>query len=350
MKKIVIIGPNVGMGGVERASSNIANIFVELGHDVTYIALIPEVPFFQLNAKYIEPSNFNSTSMHLMKTLKYIRMEITDIQPDAILCYTKFYAALANLALLFTRYQIYVTERSSPFYKWPQKIEWVCRFSFYLKKVKGVISQTTIASAHHKKYYGKTRYTVIPNAVREIKNYSYIAREKIILAVGRFHDDCKGFDLLVKAFNLLNDREWRLVFAGGTQKEGQYLLDLTQEDKKSKIDFLGAVKDMDMLYARAGIFVMPSRSEGFPNALAEALVAGCCCVSFDFVAGPRDLIEDGVNGVLVEANNIRKLVAEIDDLILNTNKRNLLQIQAKMVSEKLNPIVIAKSYIDFLLK
>lgn len=46
MKKIVIIGPNAGMGGVERASTNIANGLMELGQDVTFIALIPEEPFF----------------------------------------------------------------------------------------------------------------------------------------------------------------------------------------------------------------------------------------------------------------------------------------------------------------
>lgn len=348
MKKIVVIGPNAGMGGVERASTNIANGFVELGHDVTYIALIPEEPFFQLKSKYIEPSGFNNTSMDLIKTLMYIRKEVSDIQPDAILCYTKFYAALTNVALLFTRYQIHVTERSSPLYPWPKRIEQFCRFSFSIKKVKGVISQTTIASEYHQKYYGKTRFIVIPNAVREIKSYPEIKREKIILAVGRFHDDCKGFDLLVEAFNLLNDSEWRLVFAGGTQEEGKYLLDLAQDDKKFKIEFLGAVKEMDMLYARAGIFVMPSRSEGFPNALAEALVAGCCCVSFDFIAGPKDLIEDGVNGVLVEAENYMMLGEKLSELVINKKERELYGIYAELTKIKLENLKISEMYLNFI--
>jgi glycosyltransferase involved in cell wall biosynthesis len=59
------------------------------------------------------------------------------------------------------------------------------------------------------------------------------------------------------------------------------LITLLDDGSTENDNRLGAVKDMDYLYARAGIFVMPSRSEGFPNALAEALVAGCCCVSFD---------------------------------------------------------------------
>ncbi|WP_445717622.1 glycosyltransferase [Flavobacterium sp.] len=349
MKRIVVIGPNVGMGGVERASTNISNSLTELGHDVTYLALIPKHPFFKLKSKYVEPIDFNSKSMDFIKTLKYIRQQIHIIKPDAILCYTKFYAAISNLALLFTEYQVYVTERSSPLYIWPKKVEMFCKLSFKLKKVKGVISQTTIASQYHKEYYGKTKYTVIPNSVRDIKIYQNVKREKFILAVGRFNDDCKGFDLLVKAFNLVKDNEWCLFFAGGTQEDGQYLLDLALDHKKSKIVFLGAVKDMDYLYARAGIFVMPSRSEGFPNALAEALVAGCCCVSFDFIAGPRDLISNGVNGLLVEPENISELSRTIDLLIDDSEIRSYYSLNAQNARIKLDSSHIANRMVEFLI-
>lgn len=349
MKKIVVIGPNAGMGGVERASTNIANGFLSLGHDVTYISLIPESPFFKLNSKYIEPNGFNLYSINFYKTFKYIRKQIHTINPDAILCFTKFYAALSNLALLFTKYQIYVTERSSPLYKWPIKIELFCKIAFKIKKVKGVISQTSIASVYHKKYYGKTKYTVIPNVVRDIKIFPEIERQKIILAVGRFHDDCKGFDLLVKAFNRIQNTEWRLVFAGGTREEGKYLLDLANENMKSRIDFLGAVKNIDMLYAKAGIFVMPSRSEGFPNALAEALVAGCCCVSFDFVAGPRDLIEDGFNGVLIEAQNYVKLEEKLSELVNDKVSRDLYGFRARMIKNTLEYTKISEMHLNFII-
>ncbi|MGK0639163.1 glycosyltransferase [Schleiferia thermophila] len=349
MKKIVVIGPNAGMGGVERASVNIANGFVEFGNEVTYIALIPKSPFFELKSKYIEPNGFNNGSMDLIKTLRYIRKHVIDIKPDAILCFTKFYAAIANMALIFSRYKIYVTERSSPLYKWPEKIEWFCRLSFSLKKVNGVISQTSIASEFHKKYYGNTKYTIIPNAIREIKLYPYVKREKIILAVGRFQDTCKGFDLLVKAFNGVSNDEWRLVFAGGTREEGKYLLDFANENKKSMIDFIGPVKDIDLLYARAGIFVMPSRSEGYPNALAEALIAGCCCISFDFTAGARDLIKDGFNGVLIEPENYVKLGEVLSELIVNKNKRELYSSNARLIKNNLDYSKIIQSYLKFIL-
>jgi GalNAc-alpha-(1->4)-GalNAc-alpha-(1->3)-diNAcBac-PP-undecaprenol alpha-1,4-N-acetyl-D-galactosaminyltransferase len=346
--KIVIIGPNVGMGGVERASSNIANGLQNAGHEVTYLALIPEKHFFDLHTNYVEPIGFNENKMSLFKTLCYIRKNIKNLQPDKIIAFTKFYSSIANAAIFFTKYNIIVTERSSPLYQWPKKIELFSKVSFLFKKAGGVISQTAIASKYHKNLYGKTRYAIIPNVVRQIELYPEIKRENIILAVGRFHDDCKGFDLLVKAFNLLEDKSWRLVFVGGTKDEGQYLLDMATPAARLNIDFLGSVKNMDKIYAKAGIFVMPSRSEGFPNALAEAMAAGCCCISFDFIAGPRDLIDHNQTGLIVENGNIAALSKTIDELISKPEIRIKFEKASTVTRSRFCEDTIIKKYIDFL--
>lgn len=346
--KILIIGPNVGVGGVERASSNLANGLKKEGHDVVYLALIPEVHFFKLDTKYIEPVGFNETKMDFLKTTKYIRKNVKKFNPDHIITFTKFYAALANFALIFTKFQIYVTERSSPLYVWPKHIESFCKISFRLKKPAGIISQTSIASEYHKKYYGNNKYIVIPNVVREIKSYPEIQRENIILAVGRFQDSCKGFDLLVQAFNLVEDKTWRLLFAGGNAEDGEYLLELANPEKAKRIEFLGMVSDMDLVYARAGMFVMPSRSEGYPNALAEANAAGCACISFDFIAGPRDIVDDNINGLIVEAENIVLLAEAIDRLIIDNDLRKKFQRNATEKNMLLNNQVIIGKHLKFL--
>lgn len=346
--KIVVIGPNVGMGGVERASSNIANGLEDSGEEVVYLALIPEDQFFELRTSYIEPKDFNRTKMDFIKTIKFIRDHVNEIKPDKIIAFTKFYAALANFALLFSRYKVIITERSSPLYIWPKQVEIFCRMSFALKKPSGVISQTSIASQYHKKLYGSTKYTVIPNAVRKLKLYPEVNRENTILAVGRFNDSCKGFDLLVEAFNLLENKSWRLVFAGGSREEGQYLLEVAKPEVRSRMDFLGSVKDTDTIYSKAGIFAMPSRSEGFPNALAEAMVAGCPCISFDFVAGPKDLIDNDVNGILIEKEDVAKLAKGLDELISNPEKRKEIAHKALEIEKKLNITKITQEYKKFL--
>jgi len=351
LKRVLIVGPNIGLGGVERASCNLANALCSEQFDVRYLGLIPEPKFYSLNNKirYIEPGNFNKKKLNFIKTLRYIRKEVFQYDPTVIIVFTKFYAALTNLALWMSSYKIILTERSSPLYKWPLKIEFLCRFSFGFKSPSKVISQTNIAASYHRKYYTKSKVKVIPNALRPIQQYPDLSRKNWILAVGRFHDDCKGFDRLIRAFNIIQNKTWRLVFAGGTQAEGQYLLKLTKDKTTaSRIDFLGKVKDIDKIYAQSGVFVMPSRSEGFPNALCEAMSAGCACISFDFIAGPKDIIKNSFDGVLVENGNINELAQEIDNLILDEEKRLELGYNARLISKRLSYERVASQYIDYI--
>lgn len=349
MKDIVIIGPNVGMGGVERASSNLANGFVEEGLQVTYLSLIPKEKFYELKSDYIEPLGFNMKKMDFFKTMSFVRKTISQLNPSSIIVFTKFYGALVNLALFGTKHRIIITERSSPFYVWPQKIEMICKFSFRMRKPHGVISQTLIASEHHKKYYGKTNYVIIPNALRKVTVYPNVKRKKWILAVGRLQDPCKGFDLLVNVFNHLKNVDWELVFVGGNEMEGNYLIELAKDETiKKRIVFLGKISEIDKIYAQAGIFVMPSRTEGFPNALLEAMGAGCCCVSFDFIAGPRDIINDGVDGLIVPKEDIKLMAKAIDDLIESPKKRLLFESKAVSVVERFNEKRIVKLHLQFI--
>ena len=105
---------------------------------------------------------------------------------------------------------------------------------------------------------------------------------------------------------------------------------------------------MDKIYAKAGIFVMPSRSEGFPNALAEAMAAGCCCISFDFIAGPRDLIDHNQTGLIVENGNIEALSKTIDELISKPEIRIKFEKASTVTRSRFCEGTIIKKYIDFL--
>jgi glycosyltransferase involved in cell wall biosynthesis len=178
--------------------------------------------------------------------------------------------------------------------------------------------------------------------------YPEIERNNIILAVGRLGDHLKGFDLLIESFSFMKNKTWELHIAGG-DKNGQELKKLaTKLGVLDRITFLGKVQNIDIVYASAGIFVIPSRSEGFPNALAEAMGAGCCCVAFDFVAGPRDMIQHNRSGIIVDSGNMKKLALAIDELIDNPQRRLKLGQEATKINVKLSPKVISNEMIEFL--
>lgn len=351
-KHICIIGPSLKMGGIERASCNLANSLDDLNCKVSYIAIFKQTKFFSLNKtiSFIEPGSFNEKNLSIFKTIFWLRKMVKKSNPDAVIVFNKFYSAIALLSLSSLKaLPIFISERSSPFFKWESKIDLFNKLIFYLIPPSGVIAQTNIAAkfqAHsHKK---GMKIEVIPNALREIESFPKNIKNNYVLAVGRFNDPNKGFDRLISAFAGVQRKDWVLVFAGGNE-DGEYLKN--QAISLGIIDrvlFLGKIKNIDEVYSKAKIFVMPSRSEGFPNALCEAMAAGLACISFDFVAGPSDIIENHVNGILVENGNIEALTEAIENLIEDEPKRVKLGNNAIKIKEKLKKEVIGKQILKFI--
>jgi len=351
MKKICVIGPCLKMGGIERSSCNFANSLNEHGNEVTYIAIFNQPKFFKLDTgiRFKEPLDFNKKSLSLLKTVFWLRKTLKKEKPDSIFVLNKFYSAIVLLAVAFLRFPVYISERSSPFFKWDKKINFFNHVIFRIFPPTGVVAQTSIAMKIQQKFHRKkVKFKVIPNAVRKIKYYN-VVKKNHILAVGRFNDPNKGFDRLVEAFSKIRNKEWQLVFAGGDE-DGNYL---KQQAKKlgvlERIIFLGKVKEIDKVYAESKIFVIPSRSEGFPNALCEAMAAGLACISFDFHAGPKDIILHNNNGLLVENNDIEALSQSIDELITDENKRKHLASNALLIRDRLDNVKIGNELTTFLL-
>ncbi len=350
--KVCIVGPGLKMGGMERASVNLANSLHLENHDVTYVSLFRQEHFFKLNEHIvlIEPNGFNSNSLSLIKTIIWLRSIVKKLNPDCILVFNKLYGAITCLSLIWSGFKVFISERSSPFYQWPKSQQLIINFIFTFVKPYGVISQTNIAKENQIKYFGSNvKIEVIPNALRNVQIYSGINRQKIILAVGRLNDPLKGFDRLLRAFAMTNGKDWVLQIAGGDDKDDPSLDKIiTEENLGGRIQFLGKVKDIDRVFATASIFVIPSRSEGFPNALCEAMASGLACISYDFIAGPRDIIEHNENGILVEDGNITLLAAQMQKLMENETERLRLGANATLISQKFSGKIISKKISIFL--
>ncbi|MDT0294062.1 glycosyltransferase [Mesonia ostreae] len=348
--KILIVAPCLAMGGMERASVNTAQAFNEKGVEVIFISLFKKTHFFKLDngIQLEEPVGFNSNKLSLLKSIRWIKRLLSDHKPCRVLVFSKFYGAITALAMIGNKTPLYISERSSPLFVWRQPMNLINSTAFKLRPPKGIIAQTSIAAQYQKKYFKKSQVQVIPNILREVSIYPEIERKKVILAVGRLGDYLKGFDLLIESFALLKDKNWELHIAGGDEN-GQEVKTLASKlGVIHRIKFLGKVKDIDKIYAYASIFVIPSRSEGFPNALAEAMAAGCLCIAFDFIAGPRDMINSGENGIIVEDRNVKALAEAIDLLILQPEKRQILSNNAKEIRKHLNRNIIADKILSFL--
>lgn len=172
-------------------------------------------------------------------------------------------------------------------------------------------SPTVIDHLRRRAHIPASRLKLIPGGVdvRRFADARPIDREGIgvpadaplLLWVGRF-DPVKGLDELVEAVNRLNDPQVYLVLAGEGCYERAVRERVAELGLGDRVRFLGRREDVPALLAAADLFVFPSRTEGLPNALLEAMAAAKPIVTTD-VPGCGDLITDGQTGLLAPARN-----------------------------------------------
>lgn len=157
-------------------------------------------------------------------------------------------------------------------------------------------------------------------------------RTKVVLAVGRLVDQ-KGFDLLLNSWGLLtsNDKNNFILKIVG---DGDSRIDLEKKIKDNKltnVELHPFSKNIDRYYREADLYVMSSRFEGLPMVLIEASYFGLPIVSFDCVTGPSDIIENGVNGYLVEPFNCLSMADKIKEIITDENKISLMSENSRKI-------------------
>ena len=123
-----------------------------------------------------------------------------------------------------------------------------------------------------------------------------------MISVGRLIDT-KNYDQLIAIFSRINNPSWKLVIVGGDalkQHNSEKLQkQINGSEMQDRIELAGTQKDINSYLLKAKIFAFTSSSEGFPNAIGEALAAGLPVVAYDCIAGPSDMIRDGENGYLI---------------------------------------------------
>ena len=171
---------------------------------------------------------------------------------------------------------------------------------------------------------------VIPNPLPAISGQRSSLIGKRVIAVGRYAHE-KGIDLLLQAWSLVEKQcpDWRLdVYGAGDAKPYQKLAaELKLDNMRYALN--GPTKDISQEYLHSSIFALSSRFEGFGMAILEAMSHGLAVVSFDCPCGPKSIIADGINGVLVENGNPTKLAQSIIQLIKAEDLRRALATKAR---------------------
>lgn len=202
-------------------------------------------------------------------------------------------------------------------------------FLSYVRGFDGLIALTN-RDAKDWSSYNNNVY-VIPNPVPCLPlEAASVGNNKRIICVGRLHKQ-KGFDLLIRAFSLISDKcqEWKIdIYGEGGEKSALEDLILLL-NLEGRIVINAPTENIHEEYLKSGFLVLSSRYEGFGMVLLEAMSCGLPCVSFDCPYGPNEIIEDGVNGFLVENGNINKLAECILLMIKNEKRRTEMGVAAR---------------------
>jgi glycosyltransferase involved in cell wall biosynthesis len=185
--------------------------------------------------------------------------------------------------------------------------------------------------------------TTIPNIVLSPGSNGAIRRNEI-LAMGRLWN-VKGFDLLLAAWSVASPKlpNWSLRIVGDGQLREQLVRLAGDLGIEHRVTFAPFSDDPYSMYSECGIFVLSSRFEGLPFVLIEAMTCGAPCISFDCPNGPREVIRNGVNGLLVPAESVDALASAIVKLGESPMLRHRIGNAARSVSKKYTePLVAAR--------
>lgn len=146
---------------------------------------------------------------------------------------------------------------------------------------------------------------VIPNIV-DVKNTTYSQQtNKTAIFAGRFTYP-KGLERMLEAWKIVVSKrnDWTLRLVGEGEQKNQLIKQCEELGITDNVEFVPATKEVAKEYTNSSLFLFSSRYEGFGLVLVEAMQCGVPCISFDCPYGPSDIIDDGVNGCLIENGDV----------------------------------------------
>ena len=324
--KILLLLHSLSAGGAERAACTLANVWANRGREVTIVTLAPvSADFYPLDRRVVRVSlHLAGDSRHALhglwqnvRRVLALRRLLRRLQPHVALAMMSTPNVLLALASLWLpALRTIGSERCYPPHAPLGRLWHVLRRNLY-GQLSAVVALTGECAHWIETRTSASRVVVIPNAIAwplpdnpPRRNLARLCRSqrKLLLAVGRL-EPVKHFDALIGAFVRLADAfpDWDLVILGEGPERAHLAATINRMGLTQRVAMPGVAGNIAQWYGQADLFALTSLSEGFPNVLAEAMAHGVPVVSVDCDTGPRDIVRDGIDGLLVPPNDTAAL-------------------------------------------
>lgn len=344
--RIVLAISSLGGGGAERVMAWLASALAAHGHTVTLLTkygldkdsydLGPSVMRHRMiYHRYLD----SSTASEFINAARWGRLLRTYCHPskaDVVLSFCHDINISCLTSLYGSRIPIVVSERTDPAHAIISRLKARVRPSLYRWRAAAVVFQTSALAAHYASAWRLPNVRVIPNAVLPwCTEACSDGSAPAVVSVGRL-DQQKGHDILLEAWHRLGaDRQgWRLRIVGEGPEREKYESFVRNHRLEDTVELAPFTPDIAATYAGASICVLPSRVEGFPNALIEAMAMGNAVIASNLPDGCREIVTHEHNGLLYDGASAEALANALRRLIGDAEERARLAQSALEVRER----------------
>lgn len=360
MQKIAFHLNSLQQGGAERVVSNLANRFAKEGYEVVIatewygtdeFALDQEVR--RVHVGLTKEDENRSRISKMLRRIWYLRRFMKKEKPDVVVAFTRgvLYRALA--AGIGTGIPVVISVRTDPVGHYDKKADKL-RIPLLFPHAAGCVFQTEGAKAFFAPYLQEnSRIILNPLNPKYVGVPEPAVRTKDVVQSGRLVD-FKNQPMLIRAFLKVHEKhpDYTLKIYGPDSKDGtkEILESIIHENHAEDfVKLMGGSNTLEKDLADAALYAFSSDWEGLPNALMEAMALGLPVVSTDCpCGGPKTLIEDGVNGLLVPIMDEKAMTDGILRLIEDRELAERLGREARKISERANEDAVFEQWQTYL--
>lgn len=345
-KKIAFYIGSLKKGGAERVFVNLAEYFYKTGYQVTMVTQYTAENEYVIS-KGIERvisdlsdseiSDNRIVNFH-RRTAKLRRIWRT-VRPDLILSCIGKNNFMAVVTTLFSKIKVVVSIVGEPTEEYNSTVMRVLAKVLFIK-ADGIVLQTEDSKVFFPQYLLK-KSVILQNSLNPlfIQDRYEGVRDRQIVSVGRL-DANKNQTMLIEAFARIAVRypEYSVVCYGDGESRAQLEALIERFNLQGRVQLPGITTDVAGMIRKASVFVLTSYTEGMPNALIEAMALGLPVISTDCpCGGPKELIRQGENGMLIPVGDVEALAASLVTLLEDTEFMEKLGRKAAQIQDRLNP-------------
>ena len=343
-------------GGAERVMSILANNLYSYGHSVILVNDYHYDDEYPINENithyYIDGYYEEKKSGLLSRTarrIRFLRKICKENNIDILVSFISDANYRAILSTIGTSTKNVISVRNDPYKDYASKFKKMISEFFYGIS-DGCVFQTDRALHFFSKRIQK-HSCIIENPISELffEIDNSPLKEKKIVSCGRLTKQ-KRFDVLINAFSIVKKEhpEYILEIYGDGELTCELRNQIQELELEDSVFLMGRSSKIQIDIGNASVFVLSSDFEGMPNALLEALALGIPCVSTDCDGGgPRSIICNGKNGLLVPKDNPQEMAKAILSILNDDALSNILSMNAKMAGLSYSPENIVKKWEAF---